>query len=620
MPESNIRAFFMFFKIESLLLSIYLHYIYAMRLLLFLFLFIPTTLLAQDDLFAKEYFKNGDFEKSLIEYKKLYAKSKANINYIKRIIDVHQQLEQYQEAENFLMSIIERTNYPAFYVILGYNYQLQNQLEKASESYTIAINSLLVNPNNAYSVARTFQDYSLLDQAATTYEKAMELKPKLNLKLPLAQIYGEKGDIEKMMLNYIDFAEKNPVSVSNVKRALNSFISDDGNNESNSILRKLLIKKIQQEPNVLWNELLSWLFIQQKDFSKAFAQEKAITSRIQEGLERVLNLGKIAEKEKAFAAAKTIFNYVIENAQDSDTKLLAFYDLLQIETKQADKDTFKALQNRYLELFDTYGKFAQTLNLQIAYAHFLAFYMNKTGEATAFLEDALKLPLNEVEKAEIKLELGDILVLQEQFNKALIYYTQIQRNLKNSEVSQMARFKVAKASYYKGDFKWAESQLKILKSSTSQLIANDALDLKLLITDNKYEDSLQTALKRYAKADLLAFQNRNNEAIAALDEIIKTHKTEPIIPQALYKQGQLFEIKKQFEKAANNYQQIIDNYRDGILIDNAIYSLAELYLYHLNTPEKAKELYKELIFNHADSIYFIEARQQFRKLRGDAIN
>lgn len=591
-----------------------------MRVLLFLVLLIPTTMLGQDDLFAKEYYKNGDFEKALVEYNKLYTKSKSNIDYIRQIVDIHQQLEQYQEAENFLTEIIDRTNYTAFYVILGYNYQLQNNLEKANENYTIAINSLFVNPNNAYSVARTFQDYSLLEQAATTYEKAMEVKPELNLKLPLAQIYGEKGDIEKMMLNYIDFAERNPISLSNIKRALNSFISEDGTNESNSILRKLLIKKIQQEPNVIWNDLLSWLFIQQKDFNKAFVQEKAIVTRNQEGLDRLMNIGKIAEKEKALETAKTIFNYIIENAQDNDTKLMALYEVLQIETKEANEDTFDEIQNKYLELFDAYGTFAQTLDLQIAYAHFLAFYMNKTDEATAVLENALKLPISDLEKAEIKLELGDILVLKEEFNKALIYYTQIQRNLKNSTVSQMARFKVAKASYYKGDFKWAESQLKILKSSTSQLIANDALDLKLLITDNKYEDSLQTALKQYAKADLLAFQNRNNEAIALLDKIIDEHKTEPIIPQALYKQAQLFEIKKQFEKAATNYQYIIDNYRDGILIDNAIYSLAELYLQQLNTPEKAKELYKDLVFNHADSIYFVEARKQFRRLRGDAIN
>ncbi|MGC6431777.1 MAG: tetratricopeptide repeat protein [Jejuia sp.] len=592
-----------------------------MRFLLILFCFVSTITFAQsDDLFAKEYFKNGDFEKALIEYKRLYNQNKGNMMYIKKIVEVHQQLEQYEEAESFLLEIMNRTKYPVFYIYLGYNYQLQDNLEKANENYTKAINSLSINPDYSHLVARGFQDYALLDLAVSTYEKGMELKPKLNFNLALAQIYGEQGNIEKMMLNYIDYASGQPMSVSNIKRALNSFISEDSSAEANIILRKLLIKKIQQEPDVLWNEMLSWLFIQQKDFNKAFAQEKAIYTREPESLFRIIELGDIAKKENEDEIASTIFNYVVENAQDTDAKLKAYYNLLQIETKVSSEENLESIKEKYLSLFETHGKFAQTLKLQIAYAHFLAFNMNETKNATAFLEETLKLPLTDLEKAEIKLKLGDILLLQEKFNKALIYYSQIQRNVKNSTISQKARFKVAQASYYKGDFKWAESQLKILKSSTSQLIANDALDLKLLITDNKYEDSLQTALKLYAKADLLAFQNRNDEAISLLNKVLDAHKTEPIVPQALFKQAQLFEAKQQFEMAASNYDLIVANYPDGVLIDNAIYNLAELYMRYLDEREKAKNLYKAIVFNHLDSIYFVEARKKFRRLRGDAIN
>src|SRR5690606_37533922 len=275
-------------------------------------------------------------------------------------------------------------------------------------------------------------------------------------------------------------------------------------------------------------------------------------------------------------------------AQDTDTLLNAHYNLLQLDTKISTKSQYQAINNQYLELFKKFGTFAQTLHLQIAYGHFLAFYMNETDKAIAFLDKALELPLTELEKAEVKLELGDILVLQENFNKALIYYTQIQRNLKNSTISQEARFKVAKASYYKGDFKWAESQLKILKASTSQLIANDALDLKLLISDYKYEDSLQTALKLYSKADLFSFQNKNDEAISLLEKILQEHKTEPIVAQALFKQAQLFEIKNEFTKAEANYNTLIENFKDGILMDNTYFALAELYETHLNQSEKAK--------------------------------
>ena len=590
-----------------------------MRVLFILFLFISTGMFSQEDAFAKEYFKTGDFEKALHEYKKLYAKHPSNINYINRLVSTHQQLEQYTEAETFLLKLINRIKYPAFLVEIGYNYQLKNDLENATIYYNKALASLDDNANHSFSVARNFQNHSLLKEAISTYEKAMRLKPQLNFNLQLAQIYGEQGNIEKMFTSYIDFAETNPISLNNIKRAINNFISENSTNENNILFRKILLKKTQIEPNLLWNEMLSWLFIQQKDFKKAFIQEKAIFNRQPESLDKIEELALISASENNNEVAKEIFSFLIETAQDLETKLSAHYNLLQLETKESSESNYNNISAKYLELFEEFGSFSQTLKLQISYAHFLAFYEDETKKATLFLEKTLKLPLTEFQKAQVKLELGDILVLQEKFNQALIYYTQIQRNLKNSTISQEARYKVAQTSYYKGDFKWAESQLKILKASTSQLIANDALYLKLLISDNKYEDSLQTALKLYSKADLLAFQNKDDEAISLLSKILENHKTEPIIAQALYKQAQLFEDKFQLEKAQVNYELIIANYREGILVDDAYYKLAEIYVKQ-NLPEKAKNLYEQIIFNHADSIYFVEARKKYRALRGDAIN
>ena len=591
-----------------------------MRHILFLCILISGVMFSQNVTLAKDYFQKGEYEKALTEYKKLYAKSSSNINYINQIISTYQQLEQYDNAEEFILELMERVKYPAFIVELGYNYQLKNDLEKAKVNYQKAISTIDKKASNVFAVARSFQTHSLLDEAVISYEKAAALNPDYNFNIQLAQIYGEQGNIEKMFNSYINFAQSNPVVIRDVKRAVNDFITEDSSNENNVLFRKLLLKKMQQEPNILWNELLSWLFIQQKDFKKAFTQEKAIYKRQPESLQRIEELAAIALNDNENEIAREIYEYVIETAQDAETKLGAHRNLIKIDIKESSESNYGAIKSKYLNLLKQFGDDSETIELQIAYAHFLAFYLNETKDATAFLENSLKLPLAAIEKAKVKLELGDILVLQEKFNKALIYYTQIQRNLKNSTISQEARFKVAKASYYKGDFKWAESQLKILKASTSQLIANDALDLKLLISDNKYEDSLQTALKRYAKADLLAFQNRNDEAIKMLDKILTEHKTEPIIAQALLKQAQLFELKSQFDKAKANYEVLIDNYRDGILIDDACFYLAEIFENKLSLPEKAKALYEQIIFNHADSIYFVEARKRYRAIRGDAIN
>ncbi|OBQ57114.1 tetratricopeptide repeat protein [Tamlana sp. s12] len=591
-----------------------------MRRFLILFLLLSASLVAQEDILAKEYYKNGEYEKALIAYKKLYDKSPSNINYINQIVSAQQQLEQYDETHAFLEGIMKRVHYPAFLVEMGYNYQLKKDQNTAESYYQKALLALDNQPTQVFAIARAFQTHSLLDEAAQAYEKAMTLNPNFNFSVQLAQIYGEQGLLDKMFTSYIDYAENNPSAVSDIKRAINDFISEDASNENNILFKKILLKKMQQDPKTLWNSLLSWLFIQQKEYNKAFIQEKAIYNRDQQSLYRIFELAKIAANDEDSDIAKDIYQYIIDTSTSNDTKLDAHFNLLELEVKNSKKGDYDRIKSDYQTLLSEYPNNDRTLDLQISYANFLAFYLNETDEAVSFLEDVLKAPLSKLEQAQVKLKLGDVLVLQEKFNKALIYYSQIQRNLKNSTISQEARFKVAKASYYKGDFKWAESQLKILKSSTSQLTANDALDLKLLISDNKYEDSLQTALKIYAKADLLAYQNRNDEAISLLNNILEAHKTEPIVAQALYKQAQLFEIEEQYDKAQHNYEAIITNYRDGLLIDDAYFHLAKIYENQLNQPEKAKALYEKIIFNHADSIFFVESRKRFRALRGDAIN
>ena len=262
----------------------------------------------------------------------------------------------------------------------------------------------------------------------------------------------------------------------------------------------------------------------------------------------------------------------------------------------------------------------ETIDLQLSYAQFLSFYDSDSQAAIRFLKSALKANLSDLASAQLKMKLADILVTQNKFNQALIYYTQIQMRVKNSTLSQEARFKAAKTSYYKGDFDWAEAQLKVLKSSSSQLTANDALELQLLISDHKGSDSLHTALKLYAKADLLIIQNNPIEAIAVLDTILKIHKTDPIIDQTLLVQAQLYTSQKDYQKAEANYIQIITDFKTDILVDDAYFYLAELYRTQLGNTDNALLNYESIIFNHEDSIHFVEARKQYRFLRGDTIN
>ncbi|MBJ7880901.1 tetratricopeptide repeat protein [Gelidibacter salicanalis] len=569
---------------------------------------------------AADYYKRGEFQKALLSYQKLYKEQPGNYNYIFHLIKTYQELEQFDDAEALITSKMTQYRNPSLIIELGYNFQLRNDVDKATAYYNEALAKLEERLEYAALIARQFEQHSLLEYAIKSYEKGMELDPNLNYYRELASAYGEQGNIELLFSNYMAYVDIRPEFLNSIKREFSDFVSENKDNQNNILLKKLLLRKIQTQPDTYWYELLSWLFIQEKDYNKAFTQEKALYMRQRESLNRIIEVALTALSDKKNTIATDIFNYVLEHTQDISAILEVNRYLLTIATDAATPKDLIAIEEKYQELFFTYGRAQQTLTLQIAYANFLAFQLNRPEDASIFLKETLKLNLPTAQQATVKMTLGNILVFQEKFNEGLIYYTQIQANLKNSPIAQEARFKVAKTSYYKGDFEWAESQLKVLKSSTSQLIANDALDLKLLISDNKYEDSLQVALKLYAKADLMAFQNKTDAAIALLDRVLTEHKGESIEDQALFKQAELFQQKKQYNKAIANYEAIIAHYSDGILADDAYYYLAELYNNILDQPDLAKSLYEKLIFNHQDSIYFVEARKQFRRLRGDAIN
>ena len=591
-----------------------------MRMLLFLLLFTMTSISFSQEELANDYFEKGKFDKALSIFQKLEKENQRNTNYKIKIVEIYRQLEQLDEAETYLLNTLNQYDNPLFLVELGYNFELKNDPVKAEEYYNLANQKIYENPSYAYTISKAYENHSLLENAIFVYTKAMELNPDLNFNIQLARIYGEQGNIEKMFNSYLDFIQENHSYIDHTKRSISGFISEDGENENNLILKSILLKKIQKEPNLLWNKLLSWLFVQQKDFRKSFVQEKAIFNRNPESLQRIVDLALISMEQKNNEVAKEILNYIIDKSQETNTVIKANNFLLSIETNEVTDNDYTQIQAKYDQLFNDFGLNHQTIDLQLSYAQFLAFNLNKPNESILFLKNSLNQPLSVQQAAQLKLKLGDILVFKEKFNEALIYYTQIQRSLKNSPISQEARFKVAKASYYKGDFDWAESQLKILKSSTSQLIANDALDLKLLISDNKFEDSTQTALKLYAKADLLAFQNRSNDAILVLNDLLANHKGETIEDQALLFQAKLYEKTNQYLKAESNYKKIMETWREDILIDDAIYMLAELYTNYLGQEDKAKELYEQIIFDHADSIYFVESRKKYRALRGDVIN
>lgn len=587
------------------------------KLVLHIALLFSLVCFSQNEQLAQYYYDKGDFEKAKISFEELLKATPQNSQYFLRIVDCYQQLQQYDIAEKAIQERFDKYKQGTLLVELGYNFQLQKNEASAKKNYDEAIERINKNPNEVYGIGNSFERKVLLEYALKSYQIATKLQPNFNFNYQIALLHGQLGNTEMMISTFLDEAFYNPQNSVMIQNQLARYMIDEGDTGFNEALRKALIIRTQKNQDIFWNRYLSWFYVQQKEFEKAFIQEKAIYKRDQESLANILNLGQLAIEEDNPQAAKEILGFVLENTQDLELLIQANSYLIKMKIATAQENEYSAINLELDGLLKQYEISPFTLSLQLIQAHFVAFNQKKPENGRAIVKRALELELNDYETAQAKMELADILLFEEKFNQALIYYSQIELDLKNDVVAHEASLKAAKTSYFKTDFVWALKQFKELKSASTQLIANDALEYFLLINDNTVEDSTQVALKQFAKGDYLLYQNRNLEALAQFQSILKSFKGQKTEAVTLLRLGKIYEKSGEYNLALSQYQNIIDHHADGIYIDEALYFSAEIENNKLQQPEKAKALYEKIIFNHQDSIYFVEARKKYRQLRGD---
>ncbi|MBC8146450.1 MAG: tetratricopeptide repeat protein, partial [Bacteroidetes bacterium] len=367
---------------------------------------------------------------------------------------------------------------------------------------------------------------------------------------------------------------------------------------------------------------------QKKDFELALVQAKSLDRRYNEDGERVFQLAGIIASNKEYDIAIKAYNYIIKMGEKNFLYLSSKIRMLDVKyqkittTKNFTKEDLIILEKDFVSTIEELGKDASIIPILKNLAHMQAFYLDKTAEAIKLLEEVLTFNnAPPMDFALCKIELADILLMSGDEWEATLLYSQVEKAFKNEPIGHLAKFKNAKLSFYIGEFEWAKAQLDVLKAATSKLIANDAMDLSLLISDNiDLEDSTYTQLQMYSRADLLFFRNKDQAALTTLDTIAEYFPSHQIQDEILFKRAEIYLSKSNYEKASENLQKIVDNYSFDILADDALFKLADLYENQFSKPEKAKELYQKILLDYPGSLYTVEARKRFRKLREGQVN
>lgn len=497
------------------------------------------------------------------------------------------------------------------------------QADEAEKLYAKAIESVS-NPVEFPNLANQFLNRREYDFAEKVFLKARAQQGAGTYNYELARVYYYMRNYDKMLSEYLAWVKINEANIEMVKSNLLSVLAMDNDGEIIKQLKTGVLKHIQQEPNmIIYNRLLIWLFIQERNFVAATRQAIALDKRTGTEDQSILDLANISASNKYYDEASKAYDYII-----GKPKLTEFYYQAIMQRMRMNYDRYvneelmnilraKEIQDMFAKTLAAVGTTPESADLVIDYAHLLAFYLNQPADALKILNDGLAMKgITQPIMLALKAELADVYVYSGDLWEAVIAYSQVIETNKSTPVSDDVKFKKAKLGYYMGNFKWAKAQLDALRASTSKLIANDAMDLSLFVSENMESDSLAAPLQMFARADLQIFRNNFDGAIAVLDSVSQVYPDNSLADDVFFRKATVLQKQGKFDEAAKFYDQVVKNYSWEILADNALYQLALLYENKLNRRADAKELFKKMMTDYPGSVYVVDSRAEYRKLEG----
>jgi tetratricopeptide (TPR) repeat protein len=604
-----------------------MRYIISITLLLITFTGFAQT--SEEEL-AAQYFLNEEYDKAQILYKKLHKKNPASVYTYQNYLDCLLQQKLVSDAEKMVAKQVKRFPYKPLYIVdLGYVQKLQGEDKKAEKLYISAINRAVdlvkSNPQGdgfaAEQLSSAFlkrDEYAHAKNCLTRTRKAVN-SPTLFAQ-QLIDIYKRTGENEAIIDEVLSVLKHDQLKLPEAKANLISLV--DANTKMD-YLQERTATYLQKFPDLtVFDELLMWVFIQQKKFNSAFRQATAMDKRNKTEGKNLIDLAHTCLTNEAYDVSIKCFDKVAEFGTEGYFYMASQVGSLRAQYQKVfhhgtytDAD-LNDLINRMNKMISVYGKNPNTAQTIKELSDIYIYHKHDVPKGIALLEEIVNMPRLQIKKrGEYKLALGDAYVMEDKVWDAALLYGQVDKEFKEDPLGQEAKFRNARLSYFRGDFEWATSQLDVLKTATSQLIANNALELSLLIKDNTGLDSSTDAMMAFAHVQLLLFQNRLDDCIKELNMLPFQYPNHSLEDEIYFAKAEVFEKQRQYEKAEEYYLNVVKYFGEDILADNALYRLGLLYENRLNQPKKALEMYESLIFDHNGSLFVVDARKRYQRLK-----
>ncbi|MFO8099870.1 MAG: tetratricopeptide repeat protein, partial [Salinibacter sp.] len=444
----------------------------------------------------------------------VYERDPTQTVVFQRLKEAYQENKQYTAAVELLNDRIDERPTPALLTEKARLLYQDGQEDRALEVWREALDlqpEEISTYRRVYRMLVDLREYGPAIDVLTRARSALD-RPSV-FRTDLARLYNRDGQHEKAMQEYVSLLADSPDRLNYVKEQLQPFVErGEGVSAGIEVLESAVGSS---SPTKAYRQLLGWLHMETGDYSAAFDVYKAVDQDQEQPGQGLLSFARAAATAEEYALATRAYETIVDRRPDGPLAPPARKEMgdtyRRWAAQEADSmalvDTTGAQGRRYAAARTAYRTFLKrhpehesalavrtelgTLQLEV--------FRNLDAAASAFQTISEKAP-DASQSQRARFNLGRVALLRDSLDRADQIFSDLSESADRDALALRAQFERARLQFYQGNFDTALTEVKDIAPNTSSDVANDAIDLKVLLQEGRGPDSLDTALRLYADA------------------------------------------------------------------------------------------------------------------------
>lgn len=577
---------------------------------------------------ADAYMRSGQYQKAVPLLEDLHARSPNDHTFYTKLKTAYENVKAYDQAIALVEARMQQgRSSPMRMSEKARLIYLKGEEERAFEVWDASL-SLSPNRSSTYRVVyQALVDIRRFDKAIDILQTGREnLDDPDAFRIEIAYLYNLDGEHRKAMTEYVALLRENPTRADFVRTRLSSFV-DQGEGLDASI--EVLNQAVRDAPlNRGIRELLGWMYMEREDYSKALDVYRAIDRLAEENGRSLFSFARKAADADAYEAASRAYDLILERYPDAPVAPSAQKGLGDMHRRWAREEGeravngsgnrveaphYEAARAAYRTFLDAYPTHSAVPEVLQQLGRLQQEIFRNFDAAASTLRRVVNQYPDAQSANEARYDLGRIALLRGDLSAARLTFSRLVDRLRTGDLAEKARYELALLHFYQGEFDAALTRVEATNQNTSADVANDAIELKVLLRQNRGPDSLDAPLRLFADARLKERRHRYDESLATLDTLLSRFGRHPLADNARFMQAHALTAAGDTSGAAEQFAQIPMMHPRSPFADRSLFERARL-LEVQDDLEGAVQAYNKLLEDYPKSLLAPDARARVRDL------